>query len=537
MTDPRKNVTIGTMVVLNVINFGFVCFWSFDGAAMPLFLTSKFGLSNATISAILGIGKLMIALSLVFGLFSDAMWFKWGKRRPIMLVGGIISAPLIALVPHLPEIWMLVPVLTVIYFGMQFAAVPYFALVPEVVPNEKLGTANAFFSVFGGVGTIVAYMVLISAIYKVNKPMSFHALAVAHLLCTLVTVLTIKESAQEKPREKVNVFKVMAKAAGEGFRSLPSLPSFTTFMLSNLLFWLSLGAFVVYFTKFMEYYANIPGTTASFVLGAIVIVGIILAVPVGILADKFNRKMINFAGMMLIFAGLLIGYFAIGPTSSVSGIDLADSKKVTELAKSQNIDMKGVDFAAFAGEPFSPPRDLNKDEMTDKKSDAMRWCLNGELKEEGCRDAVKKVLGEDSAALAPTTDALLAIGKFVKKETSKVLLLSYLVISFAAIGLTTCFVIMAAILPTLMPEDKMGLFMGFYSSVTGVGQFLSLILAGLFIDITLKAGISALGYRWIFVQGVVCIFLAAIVLLRVPYIPTAKQPSVTELLKQGKKKV
>jgi MFS family permease len=537
MTDTRKNVTLSTMVLLNIINFGLVAFWSFDGAAMPLFLTAKFGLSNFTISVLLGIGKFMIVLSMVFGLFTDAMQYRWGKRRPLMLAGTLICAPLIALIPHLPTVWLLVPVLTVIYFGIQFAAVPYFALVPEVVPNEKLGTANAFFSVFGGVGTIVAYMVLLSVVYKVNKPMAFHILAVTHLLCTIATVLSIKETLPEKPPEKIKVFKVMIQGARDGFRSLPSLPSFTGFMLSNLMFWMALGAFVVYFTKFMEYYANIPGTTAGMVLGAIVVISVLLAVPVGMLADKYSRKMINFVGMLLIFAGLLVDYFAIGPTSSVSGVNLSDSKNVAELAKKQKVDMTGAELSLFVEEQFSPAIDLNKDEMTDKKSDAMRWCLNGELDEKGCREAVQKVLGDKHPALEPTTTALVGLSKYIKKETSKVLILSYLVISFAAIGLTTCFVIMAAILPTLMPEDKMGLFMGFYSSVTGIGQFLSLILAGLMIDLTLGHGMAAFGYRWIFVQGVFFILIAALTLLRVPYIPNAKDPTATELMKQGKKSV
>jgi len=36
--DDKKNVKLMTMVLLNVINFGLVAFWSFDGAIMPLFL-------------------------------------------------------------------------------------------------------------------------------------------------------------------------------------------------------------------------------------------------------------------------------------------------------------------------------------------------------------------------------------------------------------------------------------------------------------------------------------------------------------------
>ncbi len=531
--DQKKNVTIGTMVLLNVINFGIVAFWSFDGAIMPLFLTSKFGLSNIMISLIIDIGKFMIAISLFMGLFSDLTQMNWGKRRPLMLIGGLISAPLIALVPHMPSVWMLVAVISVVYFGMQFSAVPFYALVPEVVPNEKLGTANAFFSVFGGVGTLVSYVVLLSIVYKMNKPLAFYVLAGAILVGTLVSVFSIKETLPVEPPKKTNKSKAMLNCIFDIARDLPKLPELSWFMLANLFFWLALGAFLVYFTKFMEYYVNVPGTKAGLVLGVVVVVSILLAVPVGILGDKLNRKKYLFVGMSIIFVGLLAGYILIGPSSPVSGYDLTKKKSVIEIADKLGFDMAGVDLSAFTSEKFNPPFDANKDGLTDdKKSDVMRWCLNGDIDKKVCNAAVAKVMGSDNEALATTTKAFESLCKIISKHTTQVLFIAMGVIFFAAIGLTICFVIMAAILPTLMPEDKMGLYMGFYSSVIGIGQLLSVFIAGLAIDFTLKS--SALGYRWVFFQGTLCMFLAAITLLRVPYIPNAKDPTITQRMNEKK---
>ncbi len=532
--DQKKNVKLITMVLLNVINFGLVAFWSFDGAIMPLFLTTKFGLSNIAISLIIDIGKFMIFISLLMGLFSDLSQYSWGKRRPLMLVGGLISAPLIACIPHMPNVWSLVIVMTIIYFNIQFAAVPFFALVPEVVPNEKLGTANAFFSVFGGIGTLVSYVVVLSIVYKINKPLAFYVLAASHLAGTLITVLFIKEFLPEKPKH-INKFAVMVKSIGEMFTELPKLPDLSWFMLSNLFFWLGLGAFLVYFTKFVEYYVNIPGTKAGIVLGVVVIVSIGLAVPVGILGDKFSRKKFVFCGMMTIFLGLLAGYFLIGPTSKVSGYNLAEKDSVLKLASVYNYDMGGAELSAFKDEKFTPLYDANNDGLNDdKKADVMRWCLNGDISSDVCAKGVEKVIGAGNKAVEPTVKSFEDMNKLISKETHKVLILSFIIIAFAAIGLTICFVIMAAILPTLMPEDKMGLYMGFYSSVTGLGQFLSVIIAGFMIDKTLAANIGALGYRWVFFQGTICLLIAALVLLRVPYIPNAKDPTITDKMKGSK---
>jgi MFS family permease len=529
--DPRKNISVMRMVSLNVINFGLVAFWAYDGAVMPLLLTSKFGLSNTVISLIIGIGKLMIGLSLFFGLYSDLTQAKWGKRRPLMLVGGLICAPLIAFIPHIPSVWLLAIVMTVVYFGVQLASVPYYALVPEVVPNEKLGTANAFFSVFGGVGTLVAYVILLSIVYKINKPLAFYIMAASVLIGTLVSVFSTKEHLGEPPK-KVNRFLAMIKCVKEVANDLPNLPDLSIFLIGNLCFWLALGAFLVYFTKFMEYYVNIPGTDAGIVLGVVVIVSILLAVPIGLIGDKWSRKKMTQIGMIVVFIGLLAGYFTVGPFSPVSGYNLAEQSAVKKLAEKIKYDMSGADLSPFANEQFAPPLDINNDGMFDKKSDVMRWCLNGALKGEECEKAAAKVLKPGSPALAPTTAAFKEIGSYVQKNAKRVMMIAFGIIGFSAIGLTACFVIMATILPTLMPEEKMGLYMGFYSTVTGVGQLLSLLLAGFVIDKTLAS--PALGYRWVFMQGAFFMLIAAFALSRVPYIPNAKDPTISDLAKKKK---
>ncbi|HOO55988.1 MAG TPA: MFS transporter [bacterium] len=533
--EQKKNISLLGMVLLNVINFGLVGFWSFDGAIMPLFLTSKFNMSNTQIVFIVGIGKIMIALSLVFGLYSDITRTKMGKRRPLMLIGGLIAAPLIALIPYIPSIPVLIAVITLVYFGIQFAAVPYFALVPEVVPNEKLGTANAFFSAFGGIGTLVAYAVLLMVVYSTNKPLAFQIMAMIVLFGTIVSVACTKESIPETTGPKQSKLKQIKDFTVSIFKQLPELPELMWFLFSNLFFWLALGAFLIFFTKFFEYYVNIPGTKGGLILGIVIIVSVLLAVPVGMLGDKISRKGFLYVGMAIIFVGLSIGYFTIGPTSKAAGYDISSEKQVKQLASAYGYNIDSIDLSGFSKDPFDPPVDVNQDEMFDKKVDVMRWCLNGELEPEQCENAVPLVMGTDHPDLAKVQENFKAIQGEMATDSKKVLILAFAVIIFTAVGLTICFIIMATILPTLMPEDKMGLYMGFYSTVTGIGQFLSVLIAGFVIDLTLAKNIGAVGYRWIFIQGSVFMLFAIVMLYIVPYIPNATDPTITDKLNRKEK--
>ncbi len=540
--DQKKNVTIKTMILLNVINFGLVAFWAFDGAYLLHFLTIKFGLSNFNGTLIQGIGKLMIIFSLLFGVYSDYTRTKRGKRLPLMLFGSLIAVPMIFLIPHMQSLIGLIIVLTIAYFGIQFAAVPYFSLVPEVVPNEKLGTANAFFSIFGGLGTLVAYLVLFGMVYmEISKPMSFYVLSTVILVGSLITYFSIKEDVPDEPPEKLNKIKPIMMSVAEVFNDwrYKKYPDLFRLLLMNFFFWAALGAFISFFTKFMIYYVNVPGQPASIVLGVVVIVSILLAVPVGILGDKISRKGMTIFGLAVVMVGLLISYFVIGPTSRASGYNLEKPSEVIALAGLYNIDMSGTDLTLFEKIPFSPELDVNGDQMTDKKAEVLRWCLSGELpmKDESaeantCRNAVIAVMGADHPAFAATLKKITLLNAQIEKETSKVLIISFIIISFTSIGLTICFVLTATILPTLMPDEKLGLYMGFYSSVTGLGQFISLILAGAIIDLTISN--PSLGYRWMFLQGVFFLFLAICALASVKYIPKATEPTVSKLIDEGK---
>ena len=156
-----KTVTkIHQMIMLNIINIGLVVFWSVDGAFMTNYLTKKefcfspFGMTDFGASVVLYIGQFMVMLGLLFGYWSDRTRTKMGKRKPYMLGGAIAVAVLYSMIPFVNSLALVVALQIVVYFFLVLMSIPYYSLIPDVTPADKLSTCNAFFSLFGAIGTI-----------------------------------------------------------------------------------------------------------------------------------------------------------------------------------------------------------------------------------------------------------------------------------------------------------------------------------------------------------------------------------------------
>ncbi len=315
----RKTVTtIPQMILLNIINIGIVAFWSVDGAFMTNYLTKKnyspFMISDGAAGTILSIGQVIICIGFLFGLLSDGTRTRMGKRIPFMLSGILVVAAGYALIPHVNNLTFLIAIQILVYFGLVWCAIPYYSLVPDTTPDDKLGTCNAFFSVFGAVGTILGYLVIGGICSdKVKYPemyryLPFYATSALVLVTMAITLISTREDtdySKQPPTEPIgNRLKSVVT-------DLPKYKDLVLFMGLNFFMWVGLQGFVKFFTRFMDADVHVEASKASFLLGAIPIVAIIFAVPIGILADKISRKGMFIAGLVGAIVLMTAGFFFI----------------------------------------------------------------------------------------------------------------------------------------------------------------------------------------------------------------------------------
>ena len=172
----------------------------------------------------------------IIGAMSDRTWGPLGRRRPYFLVGAILSALALvlmpnsgslagALLPHWPKFYMAALLLWVLDASINISMEPFRAFVADKLPERQRGAGFAMQSFFIGVGAVVAGILpyLLRHWFGVssdadganalptNVKISFYIGAAAFLGAVLWTVFSTKED----PPEDLAAFR--RNQAGGGF--------------------------------------------------------------------------------------------------------------------------------------------------------------------------------------------------------------------------------------------------------------------------------------------------------------------------------
>lgn len=149
-----------------------VMFWAIWNMCLG-FLGLQFGLGlqNANVSRIfqtLGasldqIPALWIAAPLtgllvqpLVGYLSDRTWTRLGRRRPYLLVGALLSAAALLIMPLSPALWVAAVMLWILDASINTSMQPFRAFVGDQLPLAQRPTGYAMQSFFIGVGAVVA---------------------------------------------------------------------------------------------------------------------------------------------------------------------------------------------------------------------------------------------------------------------------------------------------------------------------------------------------------------------------------------------
>ena len=357
-----NNTDLKRFTTINFLNFalgflGLQFAWQMR-IALSEPVTSSLGASPLLYSLIWLAGPFSgMVVQPIIGVLSDKTKSRFGRRRPYLLGGALITAVALWAFPHSAGIsdfiskvchfnmpaWggLLIAALLiwVIDACINIAQGPYRSLIPDVVPKEQHAQANSYISLAIGLGSVIA-MVVAPALkfffdYQMSISAQFIMAGLAFALAMLWTCLMIKEKSTIQEDESVRSAQndqssqSFWQSMKEFFLLSPEVKKICTMQFFT---WIGMMCLLIYVTPFvMHTVYNIPDVAANPVaqnlkdtaqnyalicLAVFNLVCFLVAIPIGKLADKFGNKKIHIISMLsMVLAYLGLALFKNNPTA------------------------------------------------------------------------------------------------------------------------------------------------------------------------------------------------------------------------------
>lgn len=271
------------------------------------------------------IGKIWDAITdPITGYYSDLTRTRWGRRRPYMFVGSIISFFVMGLIFTKPSLTGQMPLffyMTFLYCLLNTAYtlvnIPYAALLPELTSDYNERTILTGYRMsFAVVGTFVgaaAVMPIVNIFYPTELGWTImgYFMGAVMLFTMLITIWSIKEPKHQKAQIQVGFVKTF-KETLKSKVFLSALIPWTLFITGTSMVQ---GALVYYF-------AYIFGNEDLFQLALVALLSTsLIFIPIWVkISDKIGKKKCYIIGMIIVSFGILtfslLGEI-IGPLASV----------------------------------------------------------------------------------------------------------------------------------------------------------------------------------------------------------------------------
>jgi len=333
--DDQPLLTMRGQLLLS--NFWFALNFQ-SGAFLPIVVAAQVLLFVPDSSKVILFGALStlgtiagLLVQPIIGAISDRTRLAYGRRRPYILLGTLLTLIGMALLAQTSSLLIFVLSFLLVQLATNGGTAAYQSLLPDLVPQEQRGAASGYMglmSIIGTFGSLAAASYLFSNVMSGPNQASeisdgasaFYLLAgVLMLLTTLITVIGISEKRHaEEPRILAPGNAAQSASQGARWRSRFSQLWIEPLRHHNFR-WVFLTRFSLMiglwlFETFIEYYLDDVLHLTNFIQGASILAGLALigalvsAIGAGWLSDHIGRIRIVYiaSGLMALAASTFV---------------------------------------------------------------------------------------------------------------------------------------------------------------------------------------------------------------------------------------
>jgi MFS family permease len=302
VAEPKQLQPKARWLNRNILGMGLASLFSdmnheMASAVLPLFLSSVLGAPAFALGVIEGVAD---GISTLFELWSGWYSDRIGKRKGLAVVGYAITAFSKATFALATSWWHVLFGRTFGWIGWSIRSPVRDALLTESTTPATISRAFAFHRTMDTLGAILGPLIAALLLARVSIRVIFLVSLFPGVCAVLALIFLVKEKARTPdPRH--------------AWHSMKSLPGgFIKFLIPVGLFGISNFAPTLFILRAQDLLTPSTGTVTAgaFAVGLYTfsnIVYALVAYPIGVLADKFNRRVILSLGFAL-FGVLCLGF-------------------------------------------------------------------------------------------------------------------------------------------------------------------------------------------------------------------------------------
>jgi len=303
---PRSIVMLGLVSLLMDVSSEMI------HGLLPVFLVVVLGASKVTVGLIEGLGEATAAITKLFsGILSDRL----GKRKALVVIGyglGTLAKPFFALAAT--PFWVLGARVTD-RIGKGIRGAPRDALIGDLAPEGRRGAAYGLRQSLDNVGAFLGPLLAMAlmALSGDNFRLIFWLALIPGGMAVAVLVLFVKEPARKPaaPARRARLDRQLLTALGPLFWAVVAVGGVLT-----------LARFSEAFLILRAEDRGLALALAPLVLVVINFVGSAAAYPVGLLADRMEKRHLLIAGFLVLIVADLVLMRGGGVVAVLFGVAL-----------------------------------------------------------------------------------------------------------------------------------------------------------------------------------------------------------------------
>jgi Na+/melibiose symporter-like transporter len=296
--DSRTTFRRADYVKITIFGFALTALWqSVHSIILPLGLLTLAGL------------LLAIIVQPIAGALSDRSSFAWGRRKPFILLGGMLALLLIPGIGLAGSYAAIFVIYCLLQVSTNTAQGPYQAFIPELVPDRKRGLASGvktLFEILGGVAVIYPVAIFMDRYFAGEGSqwlwLVLVILAIVLLGAMVATVAIVREPPITVSHNRTPLLATLRRT----FKIDTANHDFIWFLVSRLLIYMAFTTIQQFMLNFLRDVIGVTNPAEATVRFSLLAVAGMLAVvyPAGYLSDRIGRKPVTISAGLLGAVGI-----------------------------------------------------------------------------------------------------------------------------------------------------------------------------------------------------------------------------------------